>query len=358
MLAAYDWDMRADHAVRHNAAVGALLGLAVGDALHAADSLPPVVCGGPTLAHAWTELAGDSFDSAERFLNGAPLDISATPTESIAASVALADPELPPPLLADPDAVLTCSLIRDSLRGDAVFDPQMAAGPDMRAALHAVRASSSFVEAVAAVQPCERPLAAAMAGLRWGPAAIPASWSTGLEGPVGQRTYRPRQLRRLAERLMGQAAPVPPEPRRSLGPREVAPGLWLSNLHAVPRFLADHPDGAVLSLCPTTGAFDNHEVRREFALHDAGGRSVNPLLSATIDEVLATIAVFHEEGRAVLVHCHHGASRTGLVLRAWLVEELGLEYDDATTEAQVRWPKTSTWNTAFCAEVKRRCAAS
>jgi len=43
-----------------------------------------------------------------------------------------------------------------------------------------------------------------------------------------------------------------------------------------------------------------------------------------------------------------------LILRSWLVEELGLDVDDATTEAQARWPKTSTWNNAFSAEVTRR----
>ena len=89
-------------------------------------------------------------------------------------------------------------------------------------------------------------------------------------------------------------------------------------------------------------------------MHDAAGSKVSPLLSATVDEVLATIKAFHSEERNVLVHCHHGASRTGLILRSWLVEELGLDVDDATTEAQARWPKTSTWNNAFSAEVARR----
>lgn len=350
--------MRADHAVRHNAAVGALLGLAVGDALQSAEPLPVAVCSGPTPAHVWAATAGTAFDNAEKVLSGQPLDISVTPSGALAAAIALADPDLPPPLLADPDAVLMCGLVRDGLLGQAIIGPEQAHSQELQAALGAVQASTTFLDAIAGAPQTARPLAGAIAGLQWGPAAIPSSWSTALRGPVGQRTYRPRQLRRLAERLMQQDAPMPPEPRRSLGPREVAPGLWLSNLHAVPRFLASHPEGAVLSLCPTTGAFDNHEIRREFALHDAGGRAVNPLLSATVDEVLATIAIFHDEGRPVLVHCHHGASRTGLVLRSWLAQELGLTYDDATVEAQVRWPKTSTWNSAFCAEVERRCEKS
>ncbi len=215
-------------------------------------------------------------------------------------------------------------------------------------------AASGFYEAVSAADHRLRAEVGALAGLRWGPASIPAAWATGVHGSVGGRTYGLRQLRRLAERLLREDAPMPPEPRRSLGPREVAPQLWLSNLHAVPQFLAGHPHGAVISLCPTTGTFDHHPTRREFALHDAGGRAVNPHLSATVDEVLDTITAFHAEGRDVLVHCHHGASRTGLILRAWLLHELGLSEDDATTEAQARWPKTSTWNTAFANEIKRR----
>jgi len=277
-------------------------------------------------------------------------------TAVIAPAIALADPDASPPLLVDPDAVLMCGIVRAGLRGEFDAASLTGTGPNLCAALASTAASTTFCEALDKTPTSARSLTGALAGLRWGPAAIPAAWVTTIAGPVGDRRYGLRQLRRLAERLMRQDAPAPPEPRRSLGPREVAPKLWLSNLHAVPRFLADHPDGAVISLCPTTGAFDNHEVRREFAIHDAAGRKVNPLLSATLDEILATIVAFHDEGRDVLVHCHHGASRTGLVLRAWLLQDLGVSVEDATTEAQVRWSKTSTWNKAFSDEIKRRGA--
>ena len=346
--------MRADHAVRHNAAVGALIGLAVGDALAALDELPPTICGSNAPAMCWGFPASRAFEVAETALGHGPLDMALGPTDIAAAAIALADPDASPPLLGDPDAVLVCSLIRAGLLGELSLNPDDAAAPHMRSALDAVMGAIDFTGAVQAAPPPALALTGALAGLRWGPAAIPAAWATPVSGPVGTRTYGLRQLRRLAERLMQQDAPVPPEPRRSLGPREVAPGLFLSNLHAVPKFLANHPDGAVISLCPTTGAFDNHAVRREFAIHDAGGRTVNPRLSATIDEVLETITAFHAEDRPVLVHCHHGASRTGLILRAWLMENLGLDADDATTEAQARWPKTSTWNKAFAAEITRR----
>ena len=346
--------MRADHAIRHNAAVGALIGLAVGDALSALTELPPVVCGGEVELPAWATTTGRSFETAERLLNREPLDMNLGATDIVAAAIMLADPDASPPLLSDPDAVLMCTLVRSGLFGSIDFDGATGSAATTQSSIDTVANATSFCAAMSDATPESRPLVGAIGGLRWGPGAIPAAWATRLCGPVGTRTYGLRQVRRLAERLMQQDAPTPPEPRRSLGPREVAPKLWLSNLHAVPLFLAKHPDGAVISLCPTTGSFDKHRVRREFALHDAAGSKVNPHLSAIVDEILATIAAFHEEGRDVLVHCHHGASRTGLILRAWLVVELGLDVDNATIEAQVRWPKTSTWNNTFSKEVERR----
>jgi len=346
--------MRADLATRHNAAVGLVVGLALGDVLASVPELPPTVCGGEVDLLSWSGPAQRSFELAERHLRNELLPIDASPAEILTVAIALADPTAPPPLLSDPDASLVCRLVRSGLVGDCELLAAEACDPQVAAAMDTVHSSATFCDAIQGAKSTTMPLVAALAGLRWGPGAIPAAWVTTLTGPVEQRTYRLRQLRRLAERLLGQQAPSPPEPRRSLGPREVAPNLWLSNLHAVPRFLSDHPDGAVISLCPTTGAFDDHPIRREFAIHDAGGRTVNPHLGATVDEVLATIAAFHEEERQVLVHCHHGASRTGLILRAWLVQELGLSSDDATTEAQVRWSKTSTWNAAFSAEISSR----
>ena len=306
------------------------------------------------LSQRGVESLRSAFETGESLLNRELLDMGVDATGIVAAAIALADPDASPPLLGDPDAVLVCSLVQAGMLGQLDCNPAHAAAPETTDALRAVSEAADFCGAIHAAPPASRPLAGAVAGVRWGLGAIPAAWATPVVGAVGSRTYGLRQLRRLAERLMHQDAPVPPEPRRSLGPREVAPGLFLSNLHGVPRFLADHPEGAVISLCPTTGTFDNHPLRREFAVHDAAGSKVNPHLRATVDEVLATIRAFHDEGRNVLVHCHHGASRTGLVLRSWLVEELGLDADDATTEAQVRWPKTSTWNNAFSAEVGRR----
>jgi hypothetical protein len=346
--------MRSDHAVRHNAAFGALIGLAVGDSLSSLEHVPAAACGAMEPLPLWGAAAATAFEMGEAVLNRQLLDMGLGPTDILAAAIALADPDASPLLLGNPDAVLVCSLVRSAMFGEFAMDTDEACSPDTHEVLTAVRNAQNFCGALQNATPQALPLTGALAGLRWGPGAIPAAWATQVTGPVGTRTYGLRQLRRLAERLMQQDAPVPPEPRRPLGPREVAPGLFLSNLHAVPTFLTTHPDGAVISLCPTTGTFDDHPVRREFAIHDAGASKVNPHLSATVDEVLATIKAFHAEERNVLVHCHHGASRTGLILRAWLVDELDLNAEDATTEAQVRWPKASTWNGAFSSEIDRR----
>jgi ADP-ribosyl-[dinitrogen reductase] hydrolase len=59
-------------------------------------------------------------------------------------------------------------------------------------------------------------------------------------------------------------------------------------------------------------------------------------LDAVLDDVLQDIAALRAEGRPVLVHCHGGASRTGLVLRAWLRRCEGLSAEDATTAVAER----------------------
>ncbi len=59
------------------------------------------------------------------------------------------------------------------------------------------------------------------------------------------------------------------------------------------------------------------------------------------------MVAFRDEGRDVVVHCHGGRSRTGLVLRAWLQHHDGLDYDAALIRAQEMWPHTATYNQSF-----------
>ena len=85
-----------------------------------------------------------------------------------------------------------------------------------------------------------------------------------------------------------------------------------------------------------------------FLVHDdVATVAANPRLDQVVDELLETIAAFRAEARPVLVHCHHGVSRTGLALRAWLMPETGLGEADATTDVEAGWPWLSTANERF-----------
>jgi ADP-ribosyl-[dinitrogen reductase] hydrolase len=66
-----------------------------------------------------------------------------------------------------------------------------------------------------------------------------------------------------------------------------------------------------------------------------------------LDDVLDDITGLQADGHAVVVHCHGGASRTGLILRGWLQRTQGLSPRAATEEAIRIWPHTDLWNTSF-----------
>ena len=164
--------MRADHAVRHNAAVGALVGLAVGDALRTLPELPPAVCGGPSALPPWGGVAATAFETGEALLSHELLDIMLGPTDVIAAAIALADPDASPQLLGDPDTVLMCTLMQAGMLGQLTCDPSLASSPQMADALCAVEEATDFCTAVGAAPTASLPLAGALAGLRWGPGTI------------------------------------------------------------------------------------------------------------------------------------------------------------------------------------------
>jgi ADP-ribosyl-[dinitrogen reductase] hydrolase len=72
-----------------------------------------------------------------------------------------------------------------------------------------------------------------------------------------------------------------------------------------------------------------------------------------LPDVLDDMAALQAEGHRLLVHCHGGASRTGLVLRGWLVREEGMSPDEATAQVAERWPHLGLWNVSFTAALGR-----
>jgi ADP-ribosyl-[dinitrogen reductase] hydrolase len=220
-------------------------------------------------------------------------------------------------------------------------------------AVWAVRDHDSFPAAVVAAidlggdTDTVAAVAGGLAGAIHGIQGIPSRWPTYLHGhvttPAGPVTYRLRDLQTLTLRLLGndttpEAGLGPPR-----GPTELAPGLFAADLRAA----GDVPtDWAVVSLCRVADQFTEHPLRREVYLVDKDDGH-NPGLARVIADVVDTIDAFLAEGRPTVVHCHHGASRTGLVLRAWLMHHHGWDAGTATDFVAERWPVFSDWNTDF-----------
>ncbi len=320
---------------RWQAAMGAISGALVADAC---------ATGGTE----WTPHALRSLDLAESFLAGAPVPIDLGPTEAVPTAIGLATTAAP--LLMDTTTVAVADALRHGLEQGGrpeLSDPLLAKAAD-------IARQHSFVEAVeAAAGDGELAvLVGAFVGLERGLGAVPARLVSTMRAP-DQRRGR-RYLCGLTNRLLGIERPIWYDPRRRRGAREVLPGLWLANLFGLSRFSAEHPDGLVLSLCDDEGRVASHHDHVTFHLEDTPRTDANPNLAGVLDEVLAEVAAARSSGRPVLVHCRHGASRTGLVLRLILVDELGLSADDALTEAMCLWPHTSTWNDDWSREVERR----
>jgi hypothetical protein len=298
----------------------------------------------------WTAGAMRSIDIAETMLSGAPVPVDLEPQDSIAAAVGLSIG--PAPLLVETTTVAFVDAVRETLEHGVFPD---ARDPVIAKAAKVAR-TNSFVDAVAAAGG-DRELArliGAIVGLEGGLGAVPAHPVSTFRSPDNRRGRR--YLSGLTNRLLGIERPNWYDPRNRRGPREVLPGLWVSNLFGLSRFTSDHPDGLVLSLCDDDGRIADHPNHITFHVDDTPRTDANPSLATVMDEVLREIGSARAASRPVLVHCRHGASRTGLVLRLVLVDELSLSADDAMTAAQCLWPHTSVWNHDWTREVERRAA--
>src|SRR3954453_15057517 len=160
-------------------------------------------------------------------------------------------------------------------------------------------------------------VAGGLAGAVFGMAGIPMRWSSAVQGRVpgyADRLWRLADLQELAAALDGRDGPsYDPGVISRIGPTEVLPGVWAGNLDGAQY---SDEDFAVLSLCRLGEPF-RHGVHRMAYIAD---NDYNTEIDVVLDDILEDMAALRAEGHRLLVHCHGGASRTGLVLRAWAMQ--------------------------------------
>jgi ADP-ribosyl-[dinitrogen reductase] hydrolase len=221
-------------------------------------------------------------------------------------------------------------------------------------AVWAVRSTTTFADAlVAAIElggdtdtvAC---VTGALAGARYGVQGIPARWTTYVHGhidtPKGPVEYRLEQLQQMARRLIGIEDRGETTPELAAGPIEVAPSLHAADLvgaSGVPT------SWAVVSLCRTRDRFNAHPVRRQVYLIDEPDHELNPDLAHAVRDAVDAVEAFLAEGRQVVVHCHGGRSRTGLVLKAWAMRTFGFDERDAHEWLEDRWFRYEDYNNLF-----------
>ena len=220
----------------------------------------------------------------------------------------------------------------------------------LRDAVASVRRSRSYVEAVYhAVNlgndaDTVAAVAGALAGALYGVQSIPSRWTTYLHGWVDGRRINFEDLQQLATELAGgEWSKRSPDYGGAIKPVEVHEcGVFATNLSGVQ--LADD-DFAVISMCRTFGGTERFEHRRQFYLIDTPGANMD--IDAVVTEALNEIDKFLSEGKRVLVHCHAGRSRTGLVLKAWYMRKFSSTADEADAWLTGVWPHYRKSNSDF-----------
>ncbi|MEN9506179.1 MAG: hypothetical protein RI958_2105 [Actinomycetota bacterium] len=187
----------------------------------------------------------------------------------------------------------------------------------------------------------------ALAGAVHGVQQIPSRWATYVNGsidtPHGRREYDGAALQRLTRQLLGLGDRTDGPPEVAAGPHQIEPGLYAADLLGAS---TAPTDWAVVSLCRTGTTFAGHPVRRQLFLIDQPGDH-NHALRAAVDDAVRSIDAFVAEGRTVLVHCHGGRSRTGLVLKAWKMRRDGLTEREAHAWLAARWERYHDDNPTF-----------
>src|SRR5215210_4274219 len=176
-------------------------------------------------------------------------------------------------------------------------------GRDLAEVLRLVIDLGGDTDTVAAV-------AGGLAGAVYGMGGIPMRWASVGHGRIpghGDRVWRLADLQQLAAALDGGAQQCyDPGVIPRIGPQEVLPGIWAGNLDGA-RY--SETDFAVISLCRLGEPFPHPVHRMAYVADNEHNTDVDVVLADVLDDLEALRA----EGHQVLVHCHGGASRTGLV---------------------------------------------
>jgi ADP-ribosyl-[dinitrogen reductase] hydrolase len=221
-------------------------------------------------------------------------------------------------------------------------------------AIWCVRNTSSFEEAVTTAvnlghdADTVAAVTGAIAGALYGIQQIPSRWTTYVNGSVRQpdgtiKKYTIGTLLDTAHRLLG----LPPKRETPLE-SVIKPtmlhdaGIFASNMTGAPS--ADSSMG-VISLCRTYGRLEHLPYRREFYLIDKDARNTH--LQSIVKDAVDSIEAFLREGREVLIHCHGGRSRTGLILKAWYMRHENVDHDAAHDWVEGIWPHYATWTEDF-----------
>jgi ADP-ribosyl-[dinitrogen reductase] hydrolase len=259
-------------------------------------------------------------------------------------------------LVAEPERDRWAAVLADDWSPDRAGESNGAVWPTLGQAVWALRHGRDFAEVLRLVidlggdTDTVACVAGGLAGAVYGMGGIPMRWSSAVHGRVpghGDRVWRLADLQQLAAALDGKPAQsYDPGVIPRIGPVEVLPGIWAGNLDGA-RWSDE--DFAVISLCRLGEPFPHPNHRLAYIADNEHNVDLDVMLADVLDDLTA----LHAEGHRVLVHCHGGASRTGLVLRGWLVREQGMSVDEATAHVAERWPHLGLWNASFTAALER-----
>jgi ADP-ribosyl-[dinitrogen reductase] hydrolase len=221
-------------------------------------------------------------------------------------------------------------------------------------AIWAVRSTSSYEQAVVAainlgdVADTVGAVTGAIAGALYGIAQIPSRWATYVHGHVQQpdgniKTYRQLDLQTIAHELVGRPGRGITPPETAIAPRKLHElGVYAANISGAEMTT---PEMTVVSLCRAEDRFIDYPHRREIYLIDTARK--NPNLGAAVEDAVSAMEAFLADGKEVLVHCHGGRSRTGLILKAWYMRRFGVSHQEAEDWVVSVWEHYESWTRDF-----------